>query len=55
MADRLKMKQPAYSDIESGKRKVSLEKIEEIASIFKIKIEDLTFIDEKQIFHNTFN
>lgn len=55
MSDKLKIKQPAYSDIESGKTKVSLEKIEEIALIFGIDVEDLTSFDEKQIFHNTFN
>ena len=54
MADKLKIKQPAYSDIESGKTKVSLEKIEEIAAIFEIDIDDLTSFDEKQVFNNLF-
>ncbi len=54
MSDKLKIKQPAYSDIESGKTNVSLEKIEEIASIFGIATEDLTSFDEKQVFNNSF-
>ncbi len=55
MAIELGIKQPAYSDIESGKTKLTLQKIEEIAKIFGIEVDDIINFDENQVFNNTFN
>lgn len=55
MADKLKMSQPAYSDIEKSKTKIGLEMIEKICSIFEIASQDLINFDESQIFNNTFS
>ncbi len=41
MADRLNISQAAYSKIEKGKTEMTLLKLEEIATVFEITIEDI--------------
>ena len=55
MSDKLKISQPAYSDIENSKTKVSIATIQELATIFEIDTNDLINFDESQVFNNTFN
>lgn len=51
----LNISQAAYSDIENNKSKVNFEKIQEIANIFDVDINDLISFDENQVFNNTFS
>lgn len=51
----LSISQAAYSDIENNKSKVNFERIQEIANIFELDINDLISFDENQVFNNTFN
>lgn len=51
----LNISQAAYSDFENNKSKVNLERIQEIANIFEMDINDLISFDENQVFNNTFN
>ncbi|GAL69183.1 helix-turn-helix domain-containing protein [Jejuia pallidilutea] len=55
VAEKLNISQVAYSDIENNKTKLSLERLEEISTIFKIPLNDIISFDEKNIFNNTFN
>jgi transcriptional regulator with XRE-family HTH domain len=55
VSDRLNISQPAYSDIEKNKNKVTYETIEELAKIFEIELMDLINFDERLVFNNTFN
>jgi transcriptional regulator with XRE-family HTH domain len=55
MASALSISQTAYSDLEKEKTKLSMERIEEIAKIFAMEVQDILTFDEKQIFNNTFN
>jgi XRE family transcriptional regulator, regulator of sulfur utilization len=55
MSEKLKMSQPAYSELESGKTKIAINVLQEIAQIFELQVDDLINFDEKQVFHNTFN
>lgn len=55
VSDKLKISQPAYSDIEKNKTKISLETVKELAHLFEVDIMDLINFDESQIFNNTFN
>ncbi|WP_310556107.1 helix-turn-helix transcriptional regulator [Flavobacterium sp.] len=55
MSEKLKISQPAYSDIENSKTKVSIDTIQELATIFDISANDLINFDESQVFNNTFN
>lgn len=41
MADRMDISQAAYSKIEKGKTEITLLKLEEIATVFEITIEDI--------------
>ncbi len=51
----LNISQAAYSDIENNKSKINLERIQEIANVFELDINDLISFDENQVFNNTFN
>lgn len=51
----LNISQAAYSDIENNKSKVNFERIQEIANIFELDINDLISFDENQVFSNTFS
>lgn len=51
----LNIKQPAYSDIETDKTKLNLERAQEIANILEIDVAELLPFDSNQIFNNTFN
>lgn len=55
MSEKLKISQPAYSDIENSKTKVGIDTIQELAIIFEIDSNDLINFDENQVFNNTFN
>jgi transcriptional regulator with XRE-family HTH domain len=55
VSDLLNISQAAYSDIENNKTKINLERIQEIAAIFKLDVNDLISFDENQVFNNTFN
>jgi transcriptional regulator with XRE-family HTH domain len=52
MADRLNISQQSYSNIESGKVDVPFSRIEEIATVFEIKPEELVSFDEKYVLNN---
>lgn len=54
VADRLTISQPAYSDLEKDKTKITLETLQQLSKIFEIDLVDLINFDEKQIFNNTF-
>ena len=49
MADKLGMTQGAYSNIESGKTKVTFEALERIAQIFEISVIDLIGYPKKYV------
>lgn len=55
VAEKLNISQVAYSDIENNKTKLSLERLEEISTIFKIPLNDIISFDEKTflITHST--
>jgi transcriptional regulator with XRE-family HTH domain len=55
VANLLNISQAAYSDIETNRSKVNFERIQEIANIFKLDVNDLIAFDENQVFNNTFN
>jgi transcriptional regulator with XRE-family HTH domain len=55
VSDKLNISQPAYSDIEKNKTKISLETVKELAYLFEVDLMDLINFDESQIFNNTFN
>lgn len=55
MAEVMKISQAAYSDIENNKTKINLDRIQELAKIFRIDVNDLISFDENQVFNNTFN
>ncbi len=52
MAEKLDISQQSYSNIESGKIDVPFSKIENIAEIFGMRIEDLISFDEKYVLNN---
>lgn len=54
MAEKLKMTQAGYSKLERGETDITYSKIEEIAEILEVPIEDLIAFD-KQKFFNSFN
>jgi transcriptional regulator with XRE-family HTH domain len=51
MAHRLGMSQPSYSRLESGETKVDLSKLEKIAQLMELKLEEILSFDEKQVFN----
>ena len=55
MSEIMKISQTAYSDIENNKTKINLERIQELAKIFEIDVNELMSFDESQVFNNTFN
>ncbi len=55
VAEKLKISQPAYSDIENCKTKVTVDTLNEIASVFEMEVLDIMNFDEKKVFNNTFN
>ena len=55
MAEMLHISQAAYSDIETNKSKISLERVNELAQVFNIEANDIINFDENQVFNNTFN
>jgi len=55
VSDLLRISQAAYSDIENNKTKINLERIQELAGVFNIDVDDLLNFDDSQIFNNTFN
>lgn len=57
MAEDLKMSQQNYSKIERGERDIKFSKLEAIANILGVEIEDILSFDDKIIFniHNNTN
>lgn len=51
----LNISQSAYSDIENNKTKINLERIQELASVFEMDLNDLMSFGENHVFNNTFN
>lgn len=51
MAHRMGMSQPSYSRLESGETKVDISKLEKIAQIMELKLEEILSFDEKQVFN----
>jgi len=51
MADNLEITQQSYSNIESNKIDVSFSKIEQIAKLFGMRLEDLLTFDERVVFN----
>lgn len=54
MADKLGISQAAYSKIENGATKVSYEKLQDIAKIMGVKVEDIQSFETEKYF-NSFN
>lgn len=54
MADKLGISQAAYSKIENGATKVSYEKLQDIAKIMGVKVEDIQSFETERYF-NSFN
>lgn len=52
MAGQLDMSQPAYNKIESGRTSLTYEKLEEIARILEVAIEDIISFDSGSVFQN---
>jgi transcriptional regulator with XRE-family HTH domain len=52
VADSLNISQQSYSNIESDKIDVPFSKIEKIAEVFGMKIEDVISFDEKYVLNN---
>jgi transcriptional regulator with XRE-family HTH domain len=53
LAEKLNISQPAYSKIERGEIKVSLEKLPQIAEIFETDLDILLSFDPANIFNNS--
>jgi transcriptional regulator with XRE-family HTH domain len=52
MAEKLDISQQSYSNIESDKIDVPFSKIENIAEIFQMRVEDIISFDEKFVLNN---
>jgi transcriptional regulator with XRE-family HTH domain len=52
LATKLHISQNAYSKIELGKTKLSIDKVGEICSVLEVDIDTLLNFDDKQIFNN---
>jgi transcriptional regulator with XRE-family HTH domain len=51
MAEKLSISQQSYSNLESGKMDVPFSKIEQIADLFGMRVEDMVSFDEKVVFN----
>lgn len=52
VADKLGISQPAYSKIESNETKLDFEKVEEIASILGVDVNDMLNFDKANVFNH---
>jgi|SRR5690606_264866 len=52
MAEKLGISQAAYSKIENGATKVSFEKLQDIAKIMGVKVEDIQSFETDKYFHS---
>jgi transcriptional regulator with XRE-family HTH domain len=52
MAEGLQITQAGYSKIETGETDVSYSRLEQIAKILEVKVEDITSFDDKVVFNN---
>ncbi len=52
MAAKLDISQQSYSNLESEKTDIAFSKIEKIAEIFQMSVEDIVSFDEKVVFNN---
>lgn len=55
MADQLGMSQTGYSKIERDEVELGFARLEQIAKILDLKVEDITSFDDKYIFNNYHN
>jgi len=55
MAKSLDISQPAYSDIEANKSKLSTERLIQISKLLDVDLIELINFKDDQIFNNTFN
>ena len=55
VSDLLKISQAAYSDIETGKTKMTMQRLKEIAYVFDLEINHLINFSEKEVLENTIN
>jgi transcriptional regulator with XRE-family HTH domain len=51
MAEKLSISQQSYSNLENGKMDVPFSKIEQIADLFGMRVEDMVSFDEKVVFN----
>lgn len=54
MANNLKISQSSYSDLENNKTKLSTERLEKIAELLEINLNELFNFSDKNVFNNTF-
>lgn len=52
VAEMLKITPQAYSKVERNETKLDMERLEEIAKIFKMSVEEIQQFDEKNLFFN---
>lgn len=52
MADRLSMSQPGYSKIETNEIDLPYSRLEQIAGVLQMRVEDVVAFDEKIVFNN---
>ncbi len=55
MADKLGMSQTGYSNIERDETDISLSRLQQIAKVLEIKLQDLLGFDEKMMFSGVMN
>lgn len=52
VADKLDISQPAYSKIESNETKLTFDKVEQIASILGVEVDEILNFDKSNVFNN---
>ncbi len=52
VADKLNISQPAYSKIESNETKLTFDKVEQIASILGVEVDEILNFDKSNVFNN---
>lgn len=55
MASQLNITQPAYANIESNKTKLSVNRLQEIATILQVKVDEIVNFDDKINIENVTN
>ncbi len=55
LADKLFISRKAYANLENDSTKIDLERLNKIATIYEIELEDILNLNEGQVFTNCFN